>query len=223
MMPRGELQGVTRLYGRQTAVRDVTFAVGAGEIVGLIGPNGAGKTTLLRLFAGLIRPSRGAVHIPSADRRAIVRYFAGEHSLPPDVSANRWLALWSAPTMAASMVRRAAGTLGTLSRGTRQRVGLEATLADPDVTLLLLDEPWEGLDPDASRWLSEELLKRRAAGAGVVVSSHRIHDLADVCDRCVFLVDGRLSPESVTVAAWDGVGDRSALLFMAFDRARQRR
>jgi ABC-2 type transport system ATP-binding protein len=223
MTLRGELQGVTRSYGRQMAVCDVTLAIGAGEIVGLIGPNGAGKTTLLRLFAGLIRSSRGAVHIPSADRPAIVRYFAGEHSLPPDVSTNRWLALWSAPTMATSTGRRVAGTLGTLSRGTRQRVGLEATLADPDVTLLLLDEPWEGLDPDASRWLSEELLKRRAAGAGVVVSSHRIHDLADVCDRCVFLVDGRLSPESITVAAWAGVGDRSAMLFTAFDRARRPR
>ena len=220
-MPRGELRSVTKSYGRHTAVYDATLAVGAGEIVGLIGPNGAGKTTLLRLFAGLIRPTRGAVHIPTIDRQAIVRYFAGEHSLPPDVRTSRWLALWSAPAIASAAGRRISGTLGTLSRGTRQRVGLEAILADPDVTLLLLDEPWEGLDPDASRWLSEELLKRRAAGAGVIVSSHRIHDLADVCDRCVFLVDGRLSAESLAVSAWDGVGDRSALLFTAFDRARR--
>jgi ABC-2 type transport system ATP-binding protein len=222
-MLRGELKGVSKSYGRHTAVCDISLAVGVGEILGLIGPNGAGKTTLLRLFAGLIRPTRGAVHIPTADRPAIVRYFAGEHSLPPDVKTNRWLALWSAPALTGATSRRAAGTLGTLSRGTRQRVGLEAMLADPDVTLLLLDEPWEGLDPDASRWLSEELLKRRAAGTGVIVSSHRIHDLADVCDRCVFLVDGRLSPESVTVSAWNGVGDRSAPLLTAFDRARQQR
>jgi ABC-2 type transport system ATP-binding protein len=222
-MPRGELRGVTKSYGRHTAVSDVSLTVAAGEIVGLVGPNGAGKTTLLRLLAELIRPTRGAVHIPAADRPAIVRYYAGEHSLPPDVRTSRWLALWSAPTMAGATPRRVAGTLGTLSRGTRQRVGLEAMLAEPDVTLLLLDEPWEGLDPDASRWLSEELLKCRAAGAGVIVSSHRIHDLADVCDRCVFLVDGRLSAESLTVASWDRVGDRSALLFTAFDRARQQR
>jgi ABC-type multidrug transport system ATPase subunit len=222
-MPRGEIRGVTKWYGRHTAVCDVSLAVDAGEIVGLIGPNGAGKTTLLRLFAGLIRPTRGAVHIPTADRPAIVRYFAGEHSLPPDVTSNRWLALWSAPAIVNGAGRKITGTLGTLSRGTRQRVGLEAMLADPDVTLLLLDEPWEGLDPDASRWLSEQLLKRRAAGAGVIVSSHRIHDLADVCDRCVFLVDGRLSAESLAVAAWDGVGDRSARLFTAFDRARGQR
>ena len=223
MIPRGELRGVTKSYGRHPAVRDVTLAVDAGEIVGLIGPNGAGKTTLLRLFAGLIRPSHGAVHIPAADRPPVIRYFAGEHSLPPDVRTSRWLSLWSAATMASAAGRKAAGTLGTLSRGSRQRVGLEAMLADPDVTLLLLDEPWEGLDPDASRWLSEDLLKRRAAGAGVIVSSHRIHDLADVCDRCVFLVDGRLSPESLCVSARDEAGDRSALLFNAFDRARRPR
>ena len=222
-MLRGELEDVTKSYGRHTVVRDVSLAVGPGEIVGLIGPNGAGKTTLLRLFAGLIRPTRGAVRIPAADRPALVRYFAGEHSLPPEVRTNRWLALWSAPAMARADGRRIAGTLGTLSRGTRQRVGLEAMLADPDVMLLLLDEPWEGLDPDASRWLSEELLKRRAAGAGVIVSSHRIHDLADVCDRCVFLVGGRLSPESLAAPVWDGVGERSALLFAAFDRARRPR
>ena len=215
-MTRGELADVSKSYGRHAAVSGVTLAVGAAEILGLIGPNGAGKTTLLRLLAGLIRPTRGATQIPSADRPAIVRYFAGEHTLPPDVPTRRWLALWGAPTANGAARQR----LGTLSRGTRQRAGLEAMLADPHVTLLLLDEPWEGLDPDASRWLSEELLKRRAAGAGVIVSSHRIHDLADVCDRCVFLVKGRLSPETLISADFNGAVDRSALLFAAFDRAK---
>jgi ABC-type multidrug transport system ATPase subunit len=215
-MTRGELTGVSKSYGRHPAVSGVTLAVGSAEILGLIGPNGAGKTTLLRLLAGLIRPTGGTVQIPSGDRPAIVRYFAGEHTLPPTVPTGRWLALWGAASNGASRRR-----LATLSRGTRQRAGLEAMLADPDVTLLLLDEPWEGLDPDASRWLSDELLKRRAGGAGVIVSSHRIHDLADVCDRCVFLVQGRLSSESLTTADFHGIADRSALLFAAFDRAKR--
>jgi ABC-type multidrug transport system ATPase subunit len=214
---RGEFEGVSKSYGCHPAVSGVTLAVGSGEILGLIGPNGAGKTTLLRMLAGLIRPTRGAVQIPSVDRPPIVRYFAGEHTLPPTVPTNRWLALWGAPTANGATKRR----LATLSRGTRQRAGLEAALADSDVTLLLLDEPWEGLDPDASRWLSEELLKRRAAGAGVIVSSHRIHDLADVCDRCVFLVQGRLSSECLTTADFNGSADRGGLLFAAFDRAKR--
>jgi ABC-type multidrug transport system ATPase subunit len=123
--------------------------------------------------------------------------------------------MWSAPTAAEATNR----PLGLLSRGMRQRAGLEAALAEPNPSLLLLDEPWEGLDPDASRWLSDELVKRRNAGAGVVVSSHRIHDLADVCDRCVFLVGGRLASVSLAHEDFAGGGDRSALVFAAFDRA----
>jgi ABC-2 type transport system ATP-binding protein len=207
-MTRAALHAVTKRYGRHTALSDVTAAVGASEILALIGPNGAGKTTLLRILAGLMRPTNG--HIETA--RA-VRYFAGEHTLPRALPASRWLNLWSA-TAAVPVGNK---TLGALSRGTRQRVGLEAMLADRSAELLLLDEPWEGLDPDASRWLSGALRARRDDGAGVIVSSHRIHDLADVCDRCVFLVDGRLRGESVAAGELASTSDRAALLFAAFD------
>ena len=89
---------------------------------------------------------------------------------------------------------------------------------DESSPVVLLDEPWEGLDPDATRWLSNRLVERRNAGAAVLVSSHRIHDLADVCDRCVFLNEGRLADE-VVLCPSVGVGiDRSALLLEAFDR-----
>src|SRR5205823_8796104 len=88
--------------------------------------------------------------------------------------------------------------LGVLSRGTRQRVGLEAVMAAPGTALLLLDEPWEGLDPDASRWLSDELVLSGRRGISIVVSSHRIYDLAAVCSRCEFLVQGRIAPNGVT-------------------------
>lgn len=221
MTTRGTAERVTKRYGRHVAVCDVTLAVGSGEVLGLVGPNGAGKTTLLRVLAGLIRPDSGIVDIPAGDRPAIVRYFAGEHTLPPAVRTNEWLSLWSAPKVADAASRAMGTAMGTLSRGSRQRIGLEAALAEHDATLVLLDEPWEGLDPDASRWLSETLVERRTGGTGIVVSSHRIHDLADVCDRCVFLVGGRLAPESLTVADFHGISDRSAVLFAAFDRAKQ--
>jgi ABC-2 type transport system ATP-binding protein len=211
-MTRGAMNGVTKRYGRHQALSDITLTVGAGEILAVIGPNGAGKTTLLRLLARLIRPTKGSVETPGA-----IRYFGGEHTLPPGVRAPKWLTLWSA--LAALSVGRK--TLGKLSRGTRQRVGLEAMLADPSAELLLLDEPWEGLDPDASRWLSNELRARRTAGAGIIVSSHRIHDLADVCDRCVFLAAGRLQSQSITSDDLAGTPDRSAMVFAAFDRIKQ--
>jgi len=216
MSTRGALHRVVRRYGRHTAVADVSLSVGAGEIVGLVGPNGAGKSTLLRLFAGLLRPTAGRVTVPAQRASPAVRYFAGEHTLPPAVQAKRWLQLWAAP----SSVRVAKRSLGALSRGTRQRVGLEATLVAPAPVLVLLDEPWEGLDPDASRWLSDELRRWRSAGAGVLVSTHRIHDLADLHDRCVFLVNGRLSTEAVVAAELSADGDRTAALFAAFDRAK---
>ena len=211
-MTRGVLRAVTKRYGRHRALSGVTLAVGGGEILALIGPNGAGKTTLLRLFARLVRPTFGSVETVDA-----IRYFGGEHTLPPAVRASKWITLWSA----AAAIPVARKTLGTLSRGTRQRVGLEAMLADRSAELLLLDEPWEGLDPEASRWLSNELRARRNAGAAIVVSSHRIHDLADVCDRCVFLVSGQLQSRGISSDDLARAADRSALLFDAFDRLDQ--
>lgn len=190
MAPRAELRHATKRYGRRVAIEDVTLAVETGEIVGLVGPNGAGKTTLLRLVAGLLRATSGE---RLADRcGTTIRYFGGERTLPPNVSARRWLALWSRASPSATSRR-----LGVLSRGTRQRVGLDAVLSIGAPALFVLDEPWEGLDPAGSRWLSDALTRKKREGSAVFVSSHRIYDLADVCDRCLFLVNGRLSAEEV--------------------------
>jgi ABC-2 type transport system ATP-binding protein len=200
-------------YGRRMAVRDVTLNVGAAEIVGLVGPNGAGKTTLLRVLAGLVRLSSGVVRISDASR---VAYFGGEHTIPGEVSARRWSSFWRARDLSQVTRRR----FGVLSRGTRQRLGLEATLSAAGGGLLLLDEPWEGLDPDAARWLSDALIAQRALGTGVLVSSHRIHDLAAVCDRCEFLIDGVVSESGVVCSATAEPGERADLLLHAFDAAR---
>jgi ABC-2 type transport system ATP-binding protein len=218
-MQAGHLRHVSKHYWRHSALVDVTLDIHCGEIVGLVGPNGAGKTTLLRVFAGLLRPTTGEVCIERAYGREAVRYFGGERTLPPQVSPRTWRSLWNTPGAVAATPR----PFGQLSRGTRQVVGLEVVMASNEVSLLLLDEPWEGLDPDASRWLSDALLEKRKGGTGIVVSSHRIHDLADVADRCVFLVDGRLAPITVDCSGLPVRADRSACLFDAFDRCRKRR
>ena len=213
-----EILNVSKQYRGRVALHGVTLDVHRGEILGLIGPNGAGKTTMLRVCAGLLRPTTGSVSVAAAPGDEGIRYFGGEQTLPPNVPARRWLALWQSSAAESAPAR----SFDVLSRGTRQRLGLEAMLAKSDAALLLLDEPWEGLDPDASRWLSAALLAQRSAGVGVMVSSHRIHDLAGVCDRCVFLVDGRLAQETV-VCAGIADHDRSTRLFEAFDRSRGER
>jgi ABC-type uncharacterized transport system ATPase subunit len=116
-----------------------------------------------------------------------VAYFAGGQTLPPRARADRW----SAWVSRGSVKPRESRRVRTLSRGTRQMVGLEAVLAMPGTNLIVLDEPWETLDPDASRWLTKTLASRRETGAGILVSSHRLHDLAGLCDRYAFLIEGR--------------------------------
>ena len=145
-----------------------------------------------------------------------IRYFGGEQTLPPQVSARCWYRLFDGEGAGAITTK----LFGVLSRGTRQRIGLEATVAASGAPLVLLDEPWEGLDPDATRWLSDELTRMRAAGAAVLVSSHRVHDLAAVCDRCEFIVEGRIAAPAVDCHSDLSGEQKTALLFHTFDHFR---
>jgi ABC-type multidrug transport system ATPase subunit len=181
MKTRLELAAVTKRFGSIRVLTQVWLQVRAGEAVGLVGANGAGKTTLLRIAAGLVLPDSGSVRRPGDEPR--MRYFGGEMTLPRDVPCNRWASLFDVP----SHDRR---RLGALSRGTRQLYGLRVILAGP-ADLLILDEPWEGLDPAGAAWLTDALAKWRAEGAAVLVSSHRLHDLVAACTRFVLLESGR--------------------------------
>ncbi len=217
-----EFSAVCKRYGRRLVLQDVDLAMPRPDIVGLIGPNGAGKTTLLRLLVGLLKPSSGTVRlgsqpVPEALASVPVAYFAGETTLPPGVSERRWRALLGAAPSPQADPR----PFRVLSRGSRQLAGLRAVLERPAARLLVLDEPYEGLDPDASRWLTTCLAARRAAGVGAVVSSHRLHDLAGLCARYAFLVDGRvvcLAPEVIAA----GAPVTGAALLAVFDRLRGR-
>jgi ABC-2 type transport system ATP-binding protein len=214
MSARCAMVGVSKRYGSHWALRDVTLTVASGEIVGLVGPNGAGKTTLLRIAARLVTEQSGAVDVPSSED-GNVRYFAGERTLSPDVRVRRWRRLWTLDPDASAGRKR----IGTLSRGMRQRLGLETVLAQPkSASLVLLDEPWEGLDPDAASWLSGELTAMRTAGVATIVSSHRIHDLAAICDRCLFMNLGRVVRQVEFEPA--AAVNRSAILLDAFEHAR---
>lgn len=185
MKPRLELSAVSKAFGTHYVLNQVCLQLRGGEAVGLIGNNGAGKTTLLRIAAGLIRPDRGCVRW--ADARPELRYFGGEMTLPPDVSVRGWASLFG---QRMEDRRR----IGQLSRGNRQMLGLRLVLAGAGADILLLDEPWEGLDPNGGEWLSDTLRRWRDEGAAVLISSHRLHDLRSVCTRFVMLEGGRCAP-----------------------------
>jgi ABC-2 type transport system ATP-binding protein len=207
-------------YGRQPVFRDITFELTAGQCLGVVGPNGAGKTTLLRTIAGCLTPCAGDIRIGGqAPREALratgVAYFAGEATLPGFVRAAAWGSLGNGDLVTADRRR-----IRTLSRGTRQLLGLRTVLGRHPLGLVLLDEPWEALDPDGGRWLSAMLETKRDRGAAVVLSSHRLHDLAGLCDAYLFL----LTPHATLLKAHEiaGAGPvTTALLTGVFDRLRQ--
>ena len=189
MNTRLELAAVKKAFGARSVLNQTWLQVRAGEAVGLIGANGAGKTTLLRIAAGLVIPESGSVRwsSPLHPDRARIRYFGGEVSLPPSVPVRRWASLFGV----AHGDRR---PIGQLSRGTRQLLGLRVLLSADEADILILDEPWEGLDPDGSAWLTERVRRWRADGAAILISSHRMHDLDSVCTRYLLLESGRCRP-----------------------------
>src|SRR5262245_15799596 len=206
-------------YGRRRVFQRVSFDLGVGQSLGVIGPNGSGKTTLLRALAGCLIPRAGDIRLnglPLRDayERTGVAYFAGDATLPGSVRAVMWGSLGNGDAVTSDK-----RPIRALSRGTRQLLGLRTALGRQPLGLILLDEPWEGLDPDGARWLSTILETKRDRGAGVVLSSHRLHDLAGLCDMYLFL----LPHQATLVHAHEiaqGAPVTGDLLATAFERLR---
>ena len=205
-----EISDLHREFGDLVALDDASLEVDAGEIVGLVGRNGAGKTTLMRSVMGIIEPDRGTITwnghpIGEADRLrfgympeerglyaqmrllAQVDYFARLHGLDAtaaDRAARSWLARLG-------LGERLDEKLIALSHGNQQRVQLAVALVH-DPGLLILDEPFAGLDPEAVESLSETLLAQAEEGKAVLFSSHQLELVERVCNRIVVLDRGRV-------------------------------
>lgn len=204
-----DVQGLTKDYGQGRGIFDLTFQVERGEVFGFLGPNGAGKTTTIRHLMGFIRPTAGRAAILGMDCfaqaaaiQARVGYLPGELSLMDDLTGDGFLRFMA--QMRGMMDLGTAGELKELfrldgrqslrkmSKGTRQKVGLVCVfMARPD--LLLLDEPTSGLDPLMQNRFVELLLREKARGATILLSSHMFEELERTCDRVAILRAGRLA------------------------------
>jgi ABC-2 type transport system ATP-binding protein len=192
------------------AVRDLSFEVGAGEIVGLIGPNGAGKTTTLRAIAGILRPTAGRIRIDGHDivedaleAKRRLAFMPDEPHLFEYLTVEEHLRLIARLYGVADFSRRAADLVrelelegkqrslpGELSRGMRQKVVIACGLVR-DATTLLFDEPLTGLDPIGIRRMRETIVARGRAGAAIVLSSHLLHLVEEICTRVIVMDGGR--------------------------------
>ena len=207
--PAIESVGLTKTYGRRTALADTTLTIPAGRVVGLVGPNGAGKTTLLHLAVGLLRPTSGSISVlgdaPGSGPEALSRigFLAQDSPVYPRLRVSDHLRAGAAlnPSwdneFATSRVEELgldpAQRAGTLSGGQRSQLALTMAVAKrPE--LLLLDEPVASLDPLARREFLQTLMEVVAVrGVSIVLSSHLIADLERVCDYLVVLVSGRVA------------------------------
>jgi ABC-2 type transport system ATP-binding protein len=200
----------SRSYGAVVAVHELSFTVAPGEIVGLIGPNGAGKTTTLRTLAGILRPTSGRVLVdghdlvadPMAARRSLA-FMPDEPHLFEYLTVEEHLTLVGRLYGLADIDRRARPLLdelelsgreralpGELSRGMRQKVVIACGLVrSPPV--LLFDEPLTGLDPIGIHRMRDTIVARARAGAAVLLSSHLLPLVQEVCSRVIIMDRGR--------------------------------
>ena len=211
MPDRGlEIQGISKRYGQLEAVRDLSFDVGPGEVFGFVGSNGAGKTTTMRVVLGTLIPDRGDVLWDgspiSFEVRRRIGYMPEERGLYPKMRIGEqliYLAQLHGATQAAAatavalwlerfqLKERARDELQKLSHGNQQRVQLAAALVFEPV-MLVLDEPFAGLDPEAVDSMSEVLHERAESGIPVIFSSHQLDIVERICDRVGIIQRGTL-------------------------------
>jgi ABC-2 type transport system ATP-binding protein len=205
-----ELRHVSRWYGNVVAVNDVSFTLGPG-IAGLLGPNGAGKTTILHMLAGLLRPSAGEVLIGGThaagnpevyrrlalvpEREAVQPFLSGREFVRmcaklqqlPDVEAATRRAI-----ELVDLVDAQDRKVGTYSKGMRQRIKIAGAMVH-EPGLMLLDEPFNGMDPRQRLHMMDLLRQLAAAGCIIVISSHILEELADLASNVLVMVAGRLA------------------------------
>jgi ABC-2 type transport system ATP-binding protein len=235
-----EITNLSKAFGDFAAVRDLDFRVNAGEVLGLVGPNGAGKTTTLRMMAGIIPPTRGTISIGGHDlanepipAKRQLAFFPDEPRLFDYLTVRQHLAFvarlygvrdheaLAQPLLEELEIADKADKLpGELSRGMKQKLAIACGLLHAP-SVMIFDEPLTGLDPLGIRRMKDSILRRARAGAAVVLSSHLLHLLEEVCSHVLILKRGeRIAYNTMAaVHAQFSNGDPNASLEDVFLRA----
>lgn len=211
-----EVKGISKSYGAIEALRDVSFGIAAGEIVGLLGPNGAGKTTTIKILTGNLQPDDGFVAVNGLDVlehtrevQAQIGYLPETAPLYPELTVQGYLRMMaelrdipeqdrvariSEAVYATGLAEHLTRPIGELSKGFRQRVGLaQAIIHKP--RLLILDEPTIGLDPTQIVEV-RHLIRRLARESTVLLSTHILSEVEALCDRVIVLINGRIRADA---------------------------
>jgi ABC-2 type transport system ATP-binding protein len=205
-----EARGLVKRYGDIAAVDGVDLTVRRGEIYGFLGPNGAGKTTTLRMLLGLVRPNQGSVRLfgrdPQSELPAALDGVAGFVETPhfyPYLGGRKNLELLAGfdggeartridrELQRVELTERATDRVSTYSQGMRQRLGIAASLIR-DPKLLLLDEPTNGLDPGGIRDMRVLIRRLAEHGITILLSSHLLAEVEEICDRVAIIRKGRI-------------------------------
>lgn len=205
-----QVEGLQKLYGDFPAVQGLSFEVAAGEVLGLVGPNGAGKTTTIRSIAGIIIPTKGHIRIAGHDlstdpvaAKSALAFIPDEPHLFEYLTVEEHLRFVARLYRLGDVGARIPGLLdeldlsdkrgalpGELSRGMKQKLAIACGLLHQPKALLL-DEPLTGLDPVGIRRMKATIMQRAAGGAAVILSSHLLHLVEEICTRVLVMQRGR--------------------------------
>jgi len=226
---------VTKIYGSQRVLDDVSFQVEKGQITGLLGPNGAGKTTLMRIITCFIPPTEGRVLVNGINTmenpvavRKMLGYLPENNPLYPDMYIREYLEFIAGLYKVSSPKKRIeeiidltglepeiSKTIGKLSKGFRQRVGLaQALIPDPEV--LILDEPTSGLDPNQIIEI-REVIKKASANKTIIFSTHIMQEVEALCQRVIIINKGKIVADDLT-ANLSNLVSSSETILAGFDR-----
>ena len=208
-MPVLECKGLTKRFGRTTALDEVSLTVEPGRIVGLLGPNGSGKTTLIKLANGLLTPDGGYIAVcgtaPGRESHALVSYLPERTAIPTWMTAKQLLDFYgdfyqdfrrdAAEEMLDHLGIQPLQAVKQMSKGTREKVQLIMVMSRA-AKLYLLDEPIGGVDPATRDYILSTIIGNYNPEAAVVISTHLIADVEKVLDEVIFISQGRVALQS---------------------------